>query len=109
MKLLLDANLAPSMAALVRDAGYDCSHMTEFLPANATDLQVAELANRLAAALVTKDADFFDLKIRGILEVTLVWLRSGNMSTRSTARLLLPALPGIATAIQAGEHIIEIR
>jgi predicted nuclease of predicted toxin-antitoxin system len=109
MKLLLDANLSRRLASALREAGVDCHHVRAHLPAIADDFEVAALANRLEAALVTKDNDFRDLRWRAVLRVPLVWLRIGNMSNRNTASLMLSALPAIAAAIDRGERTVEIR
>jgi predicted nuclease of predicted toxin-antitoxin system len=109
MQFLLDANLAPGLALQITSAGYDCIHMGDVLPVNATDPDIARLANRLGVVLITKDADFYDLRLRDVLQVPLVWMRTGNMSNRQLSGILLPKLPRIASAIAAGERIIEIR
>ena len=109
MRLLLDANLAAGLVPAIRQAGVDCDHMRAFLPAAADDLEIAALANRLEAALVTKDNDFRDLRMRAMLRMPLVWLRAGNMSNRQTRDLLVQRLPAIAAAIAGGETTIEIR
>jgi predicted nuclease of predicted toxin-antitoxin system len=83
--------------------------MSGLLPPDADDRDVALAANRLDAVLITKDADFLDLKARGGLRGALVWLRCGNMSNRRTAQILLPAVPGIVATIAAGESVVEIR
>jgi predicted nuclease of predicted toxin-antitoxin system len=105
----MDANLAPALAARVRAAGYDCIHVTEILAPDADDREIATEANRLGAALITKDADFIDLSDRGVLQGALIWLKSGNMSNRQKMRLLLPALPEIVARIGAGDRVIELR
>jgi predicted nuclease of predicted toxin-antitoxin system len=106
---LLDANLAPRLARNIRDAGYDCAHVSELLSGAASDVEIAELANSTEAILITKDADFLDLARRGVLRGPQIRLRSGNMSNRQTAQLLISALPRCVAAIEAGERIIEIR
>lgn len=108
MLLLLDANLAPGLAKHLRAAGYDCSHVTDVLPADAADRAIALTANRLGAVLVTKDADFVNLKAEGTLAGALVWLRCGNMSNRRLAEVLVPPMPGVADAVAAGEAVVEV-
>ena len=79
------------------------------LPAWAKDAAVASLANDLDAVLISKDVDFVDLVARRVLLMPLAWLRTGNMSRRQTIAFLLPALPRIVTAIEAGELVVEVR
>ena len=109
MRLLLDANLAAGLVPAIRHAGVACDHVRAFLPASADDREIADLANRLEAALVTKDNDFRDLRMRAVLRMPLVWLRTGNMSNRQTRDLLVQRLPAIDAAVARGETTIEVR
>ena len=108
-KFLLDANLAPGLALRLSVHGFDCLHVSQYLPPFARDIEIADVANRIGVVLITKDADFSDLKKRGILKGGLIWLRSGNMSNRGTAKLLLTAVPQIVIAFGAGETEFEVR
>jgi len=109
MLFLLDANLPPGLARAIEAAGHECRHVAVLLRPDATDREVAGAANELGAVLVTKDADFAELKARGQLEGAVLWLRYGNMSNRQAAERLLPALPQVVAAIAAGEDIVEVR
>lgn len=84
-------------------------HVSDVLTANATDLEICEEANKRGAILVTKDEDFVDLSARDVLQVPLLWLRIGNMTTRAVWAKLEPLLPSIKEAFEAGERIVEVR
>ena len=81
MRFLIDAQLSRRLAKRFSDAGYAASHVYDHLPINAKDPEIARLANQLGACVVTKDADFADLALRGVLDRTVVWLRIPNGST----------------------------
>lgn len=106
MYFLLDANLAPALTGGIRAAGHQCDHITHFLQANADDRAIATIANQIGACLISKDADFLQLKNSGTLVNALVWLRYGNMINRQTAARLLPALPEVVDAIRSGEGVV---
>lgn len=108
MALLLDAQLPPRLARLISDWGYPASHVYDHLPAEAPDAEVAQLANALPAALMSKDADFLDLVNRNILVTTFVWVRSGNIDTGRLWSTIQPGLPHIVAAIAAAERVVEV-
>jgi predicted nuclease of predicted toxin-antitoxin system len=109
MRFLLDAQLPRSLAQRICESGHEAFHMTESLPMSATDIEVAEKANSLNAVLVAKDEDFVSLSARDILRTPLLWVRSGNMTTRRLWLLLEPLLPEAVCAFEAGDRIVEIR
>lgn len=109
MRLLIDAQMPPELAVRLSGAGHEAVHVFDRLPPDASDIDVAAEANRLGAILVSKDEDFVDLAARGILTMQLLWVRSGNMTTKRLWRLLEPLLPEIESAFAADERIVEIR
>jgi predicted nuclease of predicted toxin-antitoxin system len=88
--------------------GYQASHVLDHLDPQANDRAVAELANRLAASVVTKDADFADLARRGQLLPTLVWLRVPNLRNDALWLRVEAALPTIIAAVQAKQSFVEV-
>lgn len=108
MKLLIDAQLPPRLVERLSAAGHAAVHVFTVLPPEASDVAVAEAATKLRAALLTKDEDFLDLSMRGVLQSQLVWLRTGNMTTDGLWRVLQPQLAAIETALLAGERVIEV-
>jgi predicted nuclease of predicted toxin-antitoxin system len=109
MRFLLDAQLPRSLALRTAGTGHVAFHMTECLPNDASDSDVAFQANRLDAVLVSKDEDFVDLSIRGVLQTPFLWIRSGNMTTPRLWALLEPLLPEAVRAFEAGDRIVEIK
>ena len=109
MDFLIDAQLPPRLADLLKATGHTALHVYEILAPDAEDLDICEQANIRHAVLLTKDGDFVDLSARNILRGPLVWLRVGNMSNRAIWRKLGPMLPVIAESLNAGDRVIEIR
>jgi predicted nuclease of predicted toxin-antitoxin system len=109
MRFLIDAQLSPRLSERLRGAGHEATHVTEMLPADARDADVARLAMKMQAVLITKDEDFIDLSLRSVLKTPLLWLRCGNMTTASLWARLEPALPTIVSAFENGERMVEVR
>jgi predicted nuclease of predicted toxin-antitoxin system len=98
-----------ALAEGIRAAGHECDGTKRLIGAMASDEDIARLANRLSAVVVSKDVDFLDLVDRGVLQTPLVRICLPNMRTRQACEAILPRLPAIVAAIDGGQTIIEIR
>jgi len=106
VKFLIDAQLPPSLAALLGQFGHDALHLFEVAPTNADDVFIWDLAKRDQRVIVTKDEDFaarVKLRPEG---VQVVWLRVGNCSKSELRQWLEPLLPSIIAALQRGEVLV---
>ena len=106
---MFDVHLPPAHAVAIRSAGYECEEARKIIAAYSSDSAIAELANMLGAAALSKDSDFVDLTGRGILKTAFVWIRIPNTPAQELRDAILPQLPSIVARIEAGEHVIEIR
>jgi predicted nuclease of predicted toxin-antitoxin system len=66
-------------------------------------------ADQTKAVIVTKDEDFADLARRFPDGPPVLWLRTGNGTTRDLLHLLEPIWPTIEARLIAGERLVEIR
>lgn len=57
-RILVDENLDPRTAGLLRDRGHDAAHVEETLGKGAEDPPIARYARRNDFVLLTNDADF---------------------------------------------------
>lgn len=64
MKLLLDVNLPRALAGDLVARGHDARRVTDFLPADALDEEILELAANEEAVVITRDQDFSFLASR---------------------------------------------
>ncbi len=88
MRLLFDNNLSPRLLSQLADVFPDASHVALVGLERSADEDVWEYARAGGYVIVTKDADFNDLRaLRGV-PPKVVWLRVGNCPTTRIATLL---------------------
>jgi predicted nuclease of predicted toxin-antitoxin system len=104
---LIDAQLPPSLAAALRDAGCDAVHIGDLGLLTATDRQIWNEAMSRSAVLVTKDRDFPILRATNNDGPTILWVRVGNTDNRTLIVQILRALPAVIDAVERGETVIE--
>jgi predicted nuclease of predicted toxin-antitoxin system len=104
VRLLIDANLSPRVAAWLRDAGYEASHVVDHGLLRATDEVILAHAMDNHQVIVSADSDFTSmLALRGLRSPSLVLLRSADHLTPSEQTGLRVAnLPAVAEDLEAG-------
>ncbi|MGA9091168.1 MAG: DUF5615 family PIN-like protein [Bradyrhizobium sp.] len=107
MLFLVDAQLPPSLAEALRQAGCQAVHVADLGLLAATDQQIWDEAISRSAVLVTKDRDFPLRRAARSDGPAILWVRVGNASNRKLIELALRALPAIINAIERGEAVIE--
>jgi len=92
---------------LRRDAG----HLEELGLLHAKDRAIFEAVRRAdrAVVVVTKDDDFRKLIDQHGPPPQVVWVRSGNVTNPELRRILRDAWPSVATLLEAGEPLVELR
>lgn len=108
MRFLVDAQLPPSLAALLREHGHEAAHVFDLLPPAAADHAIWPLALRESRVLVTKDEDFAEWSRLRAPAPAIVWLRIGNVKKSALRAKLVPLLPEITRRLEAGETLLEI-
>ena len=109
MRFLIDAQLPPSLAVFLREAGFDAEHVVDVGLLNETDRTIAAHAVKSDAVVITKDEDFVLMRRFRRKAPQVVWIRSGNVTNRALTAMLRPVLPEIVAALEAGEGIVEVR
>jgi predicted nuclease of predicted toxin-antitoxin system len=104
---LVDAQLPPSLAEALRQAGCQAVHVIDLGLLAATDQQIWDEAISRSAVLVTKDRDFALRRAARNDGPLILWVRVGNTSNRKLIELTLRALPAIIDAIERDEAVIE--
>ena len=88
MKLLFDANLSPRLVSLVGDLFPESEHVYQLHEESAEDKQIWNYALQHGFTIVTKDADFDEMRTISQVGPGIIWIRRGNCSTNEIADIL---------------------
>jgi predicted nuclease of predicted toxin-antitoxin system len=104
VKLLLDANLSPRVARLLKEAGHDAIHVADMGLLTATDPVILRAAAKEERILLTADSDFGALLALGSLaSPSVLLLRSADhLRPSEQAELIAANLPQIAEDLEKG-------
>ena len=109
MKFIIDAQLPPSLAAALRQAGCDAVAVREVGLREGKDTAIWQYALENDAAILTKDEDFAERCLRSPNSPVVVWLRIGNATNPVLLEWLMPILPAVLARIESGDRLIEVR
>jgi predicted nuclease of predicted toxin-antitoxin system len=111
MKLLVDANLSPTVARALRVAGYDATHVGEVSLLTASDIEISAFAVSSGAVIVSADSDFATLlALSGASAPSLVLLRSSDhLPPPMQASVLLANLSGVVADLKLGAVVTIAR
>lgn len=85
---LIDNNLSPKLAIVLKETYHGIIHVADVMLDEADDIKIWKYATDNNLNILTKDADFNDIQqLRGY-PPKIVWIRSGNVSTRYMVNLL---------------------
>ncbi|MGL5858546.1 MAG: DUF5615 family PIN-like protein [Angustibacter sp.] len=104
MRLLIDANLSPSLVAPLQKVEHEAVHVCALGMQTATDDAIFDHAAREQYVVVTADSDFPKmLATRGVLMPSVVHLRGINrVAPPDQAALLCANLPLVTMDLRAG-------
>jgi predicted nuclease of predicted toxin-antitoxin system len=88
MKLLFDHNLSPRLVNNLVDLFPNSNHLYLMELDRESDDVIWKIAKRENYTVVTKDADFNELLILKGFPPKVIWIRSGNCSTKTIEFLL---------------------
>ena len=109
MKFLVDAQLPPSLALWLREAGHDAQAVREVQLRDAEDGAIWRHAQEHGQVIITKDEDFAQRAQTGVAGPVIVWLRIGNTSNAALRAWLVPQLPELVRLIGQGYRVVEVR
>ncbi|WP_419853658.1 DUF5615 family PIN-like protein [Candidatus Poriferisodalis sp.] len=104
MRLLLDANLSPRVAEVLRINGHETMHVGDVDMLTAADEAILEWAAEHGYVVATADSDFGALLFRSrSASPSVVHLRGvSHRPPEAQAALLVAGLPTVAGALNAG-------
>ncbi|MGH3721563.1 MAG: DUF5615 family PIN-like protein [Pseudonocardiaceae bacterium] len=108
MKFLLDSNLSPRVALLLRVAGLDAQHVRDHGLQRAADTVILEFARDRLFVIVSEDTDFGELLARQRAAApSFVLLRTdGSMTPDQQAGLLIANLPTVREELGQGAIVV---
>ena len=104
MKLLVDANLSPTVAARLTEAGYSATHVRDHGLLSASDEAIAVFATTSGYVIVSADSDFATmLALSGHTAPSLVLMRSiDKLTPAEQAAMLVANLPAVQEHLARG-------
>lgn len=107
MRLLVDANLSPRVAARLRGEGHDAVHVTEIGMLAAPDEVIFAHAADSGLVIISADTDFGELlAVSGATRPSVVLLRSADhLTPDQQATLLIANLPAVADELDSGAAV----
>lgn len=104
MRLLLDANLSPSLVAGLGAAGFDAVHVGDVDLLTATDAAILDFAQEQRLVVVTADSDFSAmLALGGASGPSVIHLRSvAELSPDAHQQLLVDNLANVLDDLESG-------
>ena len=88
MKLLFDQNISFRLIKRIIDLFPDSKQVRELGLENSTDTEIFDFVKRNDFAIVTFDSDFCDLNIIRGFPPKIIWIRTGNTTTKNLENLL---------------------
>ncbi len=86
---MFDQNISPKIVAQLEDKFPDTKQVRHLGLENASDIQIFEYAKKNGFAIVTFDSDFVDLNIVKGFPPKIIWLKTGNLTTKSISELII--------------------
>jgi predicted nuclease of predicted toxin-antitoxin system len=109
VRFLIDTNLPAALADWIAGKGHVCDHVLRIGMAQAKDVALWRRTEETGETIVSKDEDFADLVRRTATGPSVLWLRTGNGTTRDLLALLDPLWSRIEARLASGERLIEVR
>jgi len=109
VRLLIDAQLPPALARLLVERGHQAEHVTEIGRADMSDRELWAFALDHSAVIVTKDEDFAQMVTLAYHSPVIVWVRVGNTRRRALLEWFEPLIEQVASMVESGQRLIELR
>lgn len=109
MKIWLDAQLSPNLAAWIsQEFDTDSTPVSDLGLRSATDLEIFHAARDADAVVVTKDRDFAHLVTRLGPPPRIIWLTCGNTSNATLQVVLKRSLQEALDILTTENALVEI-
>jgi len=89
MKFLFDQNISFRITKKLQSYFPGCLHISDCGMLNCEDPDIWEYAKKHNYAIVTFDADFYDISMINGHPPKIIWIRTGNLTTDEIAQLII--------------------
>ena len=89
MRLLFDQNISFRITKKLTDLFPDCKHVSDCGLMDCDDPDIWEYARKNDYSIVTFDSDFYDISVISGHPPKIIWIRSGNMTTKEIVKLMM--------------------
>jgi len=109
LKLLFDQNISPKIVKQVAVEFPNSKQVRNIGLEDAADTVIFDYAKTHGYSVVTFDSDFVDLNLVKGIPPKIIWLKTGNLTTKSISKLLKANLLAIRDFLASDkEEILEI-
>ncbi len=109
MNLLFDQNISPRILKMLPDGFSNCQQVRFAGLEDSSDLEIFVYAKSNNFAIVTFDSDFVDLNAMHGTPPKIVYLNTGNLTTKSISALLLNNIVRIGHYLSSdSDDILEV-
>ncbi|HUV19369.1 MAG TPA: DUF5615 family PIN-like protein [Ilumatobacteraceae bacterium] len=111
MNYVVDANLSPRLAALLRDAGHDAVHVRDIGLRTASDDEIIDYAISTDRIVISHDTDFGTLlAYRELSKPSFILIRSSDpVDVDDQARLIVANLDAMSDDLETGAIAVFAR
>ena len=109
MRFLLDTNVPKGLTQWIVSMGHAAEHVLNIGLGQTLDRSIWNRAQEDGAIIISKDEDFADMVLRSGSGPSVVWLRTGNGTTKDLIHFLHGAWPAIEDRLRAGDRLVEVR
>ncbi len=108
-KLLFDQNISPKIVRQVEADFPDSKQVRHVGLEDASDTTIFDYAKKHDYSVVTFDSDYVDLNVVKGIPPKIIWLKTGNLTTKSISELLRKNMSVIHKFLESEEEeILEI-
>lgn len=109
MRFIVDAQLPPILAKILRDKGHEAFAVRELGLRDADDGLIWARAEADGASVITKDEDYAQRASSLKPGPAVVWIRCGNLVRRVFLTRFEAAWPEIERHLESGVRVVEMR
>jgi predicted nuclease of predicted toxin-antitoxin system len=89
VRLLFDQNISFRITKRLSDLFPDCKHVSDCGLKDCEDPKIWQYAKKNNFAIMTFDSDFYEISMINGHPPKIIWIRSGNLTTKEIAEMMI--------------------